>query len=194
MLRLRTPATRWPQPDFLPRPLRPPLLAWLWLVCGAVALGLAVDDWLALDEARGDVRRQAERWQAQVRPAAARSNVPSAATAGAVVAARSLARRFEHPWRSLFEATERRAADEVHWLRLEHDGERGDVRLEGSAPSRDAVLKTLDALAAAPGWSDVMLLRIESAGTPAAPAPGMRFELRARHGVDAVAGEREGSR
>lgn len=178
MFPLRPPATRWPKADFLPAPVRPPLLAWLGMGCAALVFALALDDWMALEAAREELRSRVDRWQAAQRvssaPAPARSSVP----AGAAAAAAAVVRRLDHPWRGLFEATEQRTAEPVRWLRLEHDAERGDVRLEGAAPSRDDVLKTLDALAAAPGWSDLMLLRIESAD--AAAGGSLRFELRAR--------------
>lgn len=174
---------RWPSPDFLPQPPRTPRLAWAGLVCGVLVSGLAVDEWLALDAARDELRRQTDRLQSAARPEKPPPSAP-AVRPEAARAAQALARRLDHPWRSLFESSERLAADEVRWLRLEHEAERGEVRLEASAPSRDAVLKTLDALAAAPRWSEVMLLRVEAAGG----APGLRFELRARHGVEAGAG------
>lgn len=165
----------------MPAPVRPPLLAWAWMGCAALALAFALDDWLALDAAREELRSRIDRWHAAQRapstPAPLRPTVP----AGAAAAAGAVVRQLDHPWRSLFEATEQRAAEPVRWLRLEHDAERGDVRIEGGAPSRDAVLKTLDALVAAPGWSDLMLLRIEPADAAAVPAgSSLRFELRAR--------------
>ncbi len=182
---LRPPATRWPRADFLPTPVRPPLLAWAWMGCAALALALALDDWLALDAAREELRSRVDRWQAAHRARSAPVPARSAVPAGAAAAAGGVVRQLAHPWRSLFEATEQRAAEPVRWLRLEHDAERGDVRLEGGAPSRDAVLKTLDALAAAPGWSDLMLLRIEPADAAAAPVgSSLRFELRARLAAD----------
>lgn len=180
MTRQRPPATRWPKADFLPAPVRPPLLAWAWAGCAALALAFALDDWMALDAAREELHARVDRWRAAQRIAPASAHVRSAVPAGAATAAGAVVRQLDHPWRSLFEATEQRAAEPLHWLRLEHDAERGDVRLEGAAPSRDAVLKTLDALAAAPGWSDLMLLRIESADPVAPAGGGLRFELRAR--------------
>lgn len=164
----------------MPAPDRPPLLAWLWMGCAALVLAFALDDWMALESAREDLRSRVDRWQATHRPSPASAPVRSTVPAGAAMAASAVVRRLDHPWRGLFEATEQRAAEPVRWLRLEHDAERGEVRLEGAVPSRDAVLKTLDALAEAPGWSDLLLLRIESADAAVAAAGnGLRFELRA---------------
>ncbi|WP_341893282.1 hypothetical protein [Variovorax sp. YR752] len=177
--------TRWPQPDFLPRPARPPLLAWAALLCMSGVLALAVDEWLVLEAARDEVRAQIER----VRPAderrALRAGSRAGATGaqparGAAEAAQALSRAIEHPWRTLFESSERHAAAGLRWLRLEHDAERGDVRLAGTAPDRRAVLKTLEALAADPGWDDVLLLRIEAPAAGESTGEGVRFELRAR--------------
>ncbi len=196
MFRWRQAGPSWPQPDFLPRRSRPPWLAWLWLGCGALALAVAADDWLAVDAQRDEVQRQAQRWAALPRPAA-----PAAATGGAATAALAAAaearsaqaaqaveRRLAHRWQALFEGGEGAAASGVRWLRMEHDAERAEVRLEAAAPSRDAILGTLDALAALPGWSDVMLVRVEAAGNSAGAAGGLRFELRARHGAAGGAG------
>jgi len=184
-------AHRWPLPEFLPRPVRPPLLAWAWLLCGALALAIAVDDALALQARRADLQAQLDRWQALARvktaPRAATAGTP-APTAAAATAAQTVARGLEHPWLALFESTERLAGPGVRWLRLTHDAERGEVRLEASAARRDALLRTLDGFAAEPAWSDVMLLRVEDAGVTAASAgAGLRFELRARFGPAAPA-------
>jgi hypothetical protein len=181
----RRSAIGWPQPDFLPRVDRPTPLAWLWLVCGALVLAMAADDWLALDAARSEVRQLTDELRPAPVPVAAR-NSAGPVPAGALEAARTLSRRLDHPWRAVLEAAEQRAADDVRWLRLEHDGERGDLRLEAIAPSRDAMRETLEALAAAPGWEDAMLLRAEET-VPPAPA-GLRFELRARPLLDPPSG------
>ncbi len=182
-------AAPWPRPDFLPRPVRPPALAWLCLLAGAVALAVALDDWLAVESQRGDLAREIERRQLAARPRNAARPPTAEASPTTVAAAAAIARRLEHPWRNVFEAAEQRPAAGVRWLRLEHDAERGDLRLEGSAPSRDAVLQTLDALAAAPGWREVLLLRIESGAAPGLPVQGLRFEVRAQHGGVATPSE-----
>lgn len=182
-------AAPWPRPDFLPRPVRPPALAWLCVLAGALGLAVALDDWLAVASQRGDLAREIERWQLAARPRSAARPPVAEASPAAVAAAAAITRRLEHPWKNVFESAEQRPAAGVRWLRLEHDAERGDLRLEGSAPSRDAVLQTLDALAAAPGWHDVLLLRVESGAAPGLPAQGLRFEVRAQHGGVATASE-----
>lgn len=175
------PAARgWPQPDFLPRPARPPWLAWAALLCASTVLALAVDEWVALDAAREQLQARIARLPE--RPAAEpRSGLP-ATSPGAAEAAQGLANALAHPWQQLFESSERHAASGVRWLRLDHDAERGSVRLDGVAPDRRAVLATLESLAADARWSDVLLLRIEAAAPDVAGERLVRFELRGRLG------------
>lgn len=188
-------ATRWPQPDFLPRPARPPWLAWAALLCMSAVLALAVDEWLVLETAREELRAQIERARPAGERRTPRASVAGTAPApGAAEAAQALSRALEHPWRTLFESSERHAAAGLRWLRLEHDAERGDVRLAGSAPDRRAVLKTLEALAGDPGWDDVLLLRIEAPPAGEGAGEGVRFELRARLGGAGPAAAIRGAR
>lgn len=177
-MRLAIPAgVRWPLPDFLPRPARPPWLAWAALACAALLCALVADEVLALQGEREAVARELERARAAARPA--RAEVPPApAPRETLLAAQGVARRLAHPWGELLGAVESAAAPGLRWVRLEHDAERGDMRLSALAPHRDAVLATLDRLAALPGWSEVSLQRLEQ--DPASPA--LRVELRARFG------------
>jgi hypothetical protein len=181
------PATRWPRPDFLARPARAPWLAWAWLVAGALALAVAAQDVVTVVEQRESVRRELDRWQA-VRPRAP-SPVPAAAprvAPQAVAAARAVADQLAHPWERWLMAVERHAAPGVQWLSLEHDVAGGSLRLTGSAPARDQVVRTLEALALQPGVDDLLLVRIETlaptagqAATGTGPA-AWRFELALR--------------
>lgn len=186
-------ATRWPQPDFLPRAQRPPPLAWAALLCASLALAFAVDDWVVLEAARADLRAQAERARPAEPRAGARPALGGPSTAGAAEEAQAIARGLAHPWRTLFESSERHAAVGVRWLRLEHDAERSDVRLAGVAPDRHDAVKTLEALAADPQWQDVLLLRIESARAGEA-GDAVLFELRARLAGIAAADAARGAR
>jgi hypothetical protein len=184
--------TAWPAPDFLPRTQRRPWLAWLLLAVGSLAFALACTEWWQTLRAVDEAQQRLARWQQELRPArAVATRVGTAApTANGAAAAQNLSRRLEHPWQTLFQATETEASPGVRWLRLEHDAERGAVRLEGVANDLAALLRCLDTLGAAAGWHDVLLLRVDAgaAGPSAAPGP-LHFELRARHGgADAVAG------
>lgn len=172
--------TGWPQPDFLPRPARPPWLAWAALLCASAVLALAVDEWIALDAARQQLHARIDRLPERS-PAEPRARQAMAAP-GAAEAAQGLAKALAHPWQQLFESSERHAAVGVRWLRLEHDADRGSVRLDGVAPDRRAVLGTLESLAADARWSDVLLLRIEAAAPDDAGRRQVRFELRGRLG------------
>lgn len=174
-------AAGWPQPDFLPRPARPPWLAWAALLCASAVLALAIDEWIALDAAREQLQARIARLPE--RPVAETRSGPTSTPPGAAEAAQGLAKALAHPWQHLFESSERHAASGVRWLRLDHDAERGNVRLDGVAPDRRAVLSTLESLAADARWSDVLLLRIEAAAAEDAPGERMvRFELRGRIG------------
>ncbi|MDE2081234.1 MAG: hypothetical protein KGI90_07770 [Burkholderiales bacterium] len=179
----RASRARWPRADFLPRPKRSPLLAWVWLLFSVSVLAVAFDDWTAVEAARDELRGRAAAVRLATRPDAAPAST-APAPLGAAVAARRVVQGLDHPWHTLFEGPERYAPRAVRWLRLEHDAERGEVRLEGEAPDRDTALETADSLARAPRWSDVTLLRIEAAGA-AAPGAGVRFELRAHQGDEA---------
>lgn len=184
----------WPAPDFLPRTQRRPWLAWSLLAVGSLALALAGTEWWQTLRAVDEAQQRLARWQQELRPARAVATRVGTAppTADGAAAAQNLSRRLHHPWQTLFQATETEASPGVRWLRLEHDAERGAVRLEGVANDLQALLRRLDTLSAAAGWHDVLLLRVDAgaAGPSAAPGP-LRFELRARHGgVDAFAGAR----
>lgn len=184
----------WPAPDFLPRPRRTPWLAWLLLGAGSMAFGLAGWDWWVTTQAAEQAQQRLMRWQQELRPvrAVATRVSASAQTEGAATAAQALARRLEHPWQTLFLATESEVSTGVRWLRLEHDAERGAVRMEGEANDLAAVVRCLDMLGAATAWREVSLVRVDAgpvaSGGPAGP---LRFELRARHGgVDETPGAR----
>jgi Fimbrial assembly protein (PilN) len=187
------PAARWPRPDFIARPPRAPLLAWLLLVVGALAAAVALDDWLALTQRREDTTRELDRLQALRPPAANRPPVRAAAPASpaAAAAAHEVTRQLQHPWRDVLQAIERQAAPGVQWLRMEHDTARGDLRLTGVADQRDDVTATLESLARVPLLRDLMLIRIEAPEPPASasappaaqPASGgamLRFEISLR--------------
>jgi len=172
----------WPAPDFLPRARRTPWLAWLLLVVGALALATAGMDRWETRQAVEQAQQRLARWQQTLRPVrAVAARVDSAPLAeGAATAALAVVRRLDHPWLTLFRATETEASPGVRWLRLEHDAERGAVRMEGVADDLAALLRCLDTLSSAAGWHQVSLLRLD-AGAGGPPGP-LRFELSARHG------------
>ena len=188
----RRPVSAWPAPDFLPRPRRTPWLAWLLLVVGLLAFVFAGTEWWQTRRAVEEAQQRLARWQQELRPArAVVTQVGTAApTEGGAAAAQALSRRLEHPWQTLFQATETEASPGVRWLRLEHEAESGAVRLEGVANDLAALLLSLDGLSRATGWHDVSLLRVDAgAAGPNLPPGPLRFELRARHaGANAMVG------
>jgi hypothetical protein len=190
----RRPSDPWPAPDFLPRARRTPRLAWLLLVVGSLVFVFASIEWWQTRRAVEEAQQRLARWQQELGPARAVAPRVSAApqAEGGATAAQALARRLEHPWQTLFQATESDASPGVRWLRLEHDAERGAVRMEGVAADLPALLRCLDKLSRAAGWQDVSLVRVDAGAVGAASAAGpLRFELLARHGgADGVTGGR----
>lgn len=181
----RRPSALWPAPDFLPRPRRTPWLAWALLVAGSLAFGLAGFDWWTTKQAAAQSQQRLARWQQELRPvrAVATRASASAQTEAGATAAQALSRRLDHPWQTLFQATETEAAPGVRWLRLEHDAERGTVRMEGVANDLAAVIRGLDVLSAAAAWHEVSLMRVDAGAVVSGGLAGpLRFELRARHG------------
>jgi hypothetical protein len=196
-------AAAWPRPDFLARrPPGPPALAWGLLALGAVACALAVADALVMQQALSDGQRDLARWQhagarqialpgrSARHPAGAPGQAAGAAEARRAAAAWQLQQRLAHPWPLVFAGVEGAAPRGVQWLVMEHDAERTDLRLEGSAANVQAVLQAVDALATRDVWRDVSLRYIgeaRSGGAPAAQAqgsaaaqPALRFELTAQ--------------
>ena len=181
----RRASAAWPAPDFLPLRQRRPWLAWVLLGAGVLALATAGMEWWATRQAVEQAQERLARWQQALRPVrAAATRVDTAPPAeGAATAAQALTRRLDHPWLTLFRATETEASPGVRWLRLEHDAERGAVRMEGVAADLAALLRCLDTLSRAAGWREVSLLRVDAGAAGAGSPPGpLRFELSARHG------------
>ena len=186
----RRPVTVWPAPDFLPRPQRTPWLAWVLLSAGVLAFATAGMDWWETRQAVEQAQQRLARWQQALRPvrAVAARAVAAPQTEGAAAAAQALMRRLDHPWLTLFRATETEASPGVRWLRLEHDAERGAVRMEGMAADLAALLRCLDTLSSAAGWHEASLLRVDAgAAGPSGPPGSLRFELSARHGAAGAA-------
>ena len=92
--RVRRPRGGWPAPDFLPRAVRPPWLAWVLLLTGAGVLALALADAATQAQRLDEARQRLTRWQKQAQPPIARvvAAAPDAAgvrAAGEVVRART---------------------------------------------------------------------------------------------------------
>lgn len=177
MPRLFRATARWPLPDFVVHPTRPPALAWAALLCAGVVFAFVADEGMDLMARRGEVAAERTRLELLAPPALRVTDTVMKTTPAAVREADAIARRLRHPWQAGFEATERSVASGVRWLRLAADAERGEWRLGGEAQDREAIRATLDTLAGATSLHEVMLVRVELAP---APAVGLRFELQAR--------------
>ena len=186
--------TRWPQPDFLSRGTHPPALAWLLAGTGALVLALSLVDAWAL---RADIAEQSARLsKASQRNAAAKPPRNAGHTTSSDTTDRDGPRsaalvmdRLVHPWGELLATLEASTPAGVQWLRLDHDSERPEVRLEGQAPDVASVLQAVEELSARAGWSEVVLTRLQAAETrEAAARSGLRFEIAARLAAPRVQG------
>lgn len=135
-----------PAPDFLATEgPRRPRAGWALAAAGAVVLALA---WA----------------ESGPRPAASVAEAPAAPDHPAL----------QHPWGRVLVAGEQASARGLHWLELQHDAARPEIRLRGQAPDIALALGATDRLAAAPGVRAAALVRTE-----AGPS-GLDFELQAR--------------
>lgn len=195
--------TRWPRPDFLARRSRPPALAWLWAVTGALVLAATAAD--ALAERRAVELQAARLAQATQRAtrvsrpaaspaaAAAAASVDTKADADAIRAARRLVDRLNHPWDQILSNLEAEAPAGLQWLVFDHDSDSPELRLEGAAPDVATALRLVDMLAARPGWSEVALSRLQAPDPrdSVALGPLWRFELHAVIDAQRVAAARQ---
>lgn len=178
--------TRWPQPDFLSRAPRPPVLAWVWAATGAMVLiATAADGWAERRELERQTARLAQATQRATRiaePAAApAAPVDTKADAEAIRAARRVVDRLNHPWDQILANLEAEAPPGLQWLVFDHDSDSPDVRLEGAVPDVPTALRLVDMLSARPGWTEVALSRLQAPDPrdDAAGVPLWRFELHA---------------
>lgn len=180
--RPRPPATAaWPQPDFAPRRPRAGAVAWGLAAAGALVLGTAGVDALALHDATVAAQEDLARWERAARQqrrtalparpatALAKTEEPARRRAWQVAAA------LGHPWPALFAATDAPAEAGLQWQRLQHDAASGELLIEGRAPQPLAALPLVERLTWQAGWQDVVLVRLERRDGDAA-----RFEIHAK--------------
>jgi hypothetical protein len=178
---------RWPRPEFLAMPARPPALAWFWAATGALVLGVMVADAVGLQRQIDEQGlRLSAVTQRTARSTPLRSVVPVAVTsaadsAQAVRAAQQVAHDLAHPWGAILASVESETPAGLQWLLLDHAVDSPDLRLEGLAPDVASVMGLVDALSARVGWSNVVASRLQApdAREPAASGPRWRFELSA---------------
>ncbi len=162
---------------------------------------------MQLQTRQQDALRRLDRWQAAALPRPGVAKAPLRSASGAAQAAqvsRQWRSAAQHPWPWLFGGIESAGdqigygvgngvgnttgnAGSVRWLALEHERERGDVRLEGVAGSAGLALKLVDALAGQTGWSNVVLLRLAEPERSEAGMAGVRFEISGRFGSSVAA-------
>jgi|GEM_PF-681940 len=190
---LARPAQAWaqaPRPDFIAQGRARSPLAWPLAATGALVLAAA---------AWGAWESRADMLQAQSRLASLQHQqrgLPAAKVAAVAVASpgrtdpleqerqRSLAevqRLLAQPWGHLLANVEQAgltgAPGAIHWLGLDLNTGRMELRLEGLASDKAVALQLVDRLSAAPGWSEVVLGRFQNGSEGMS---GQRFELVAK--------------
>ena len=183
-------AARLPRPDFLGQRIRRSLLAWPLAATGALVLATA--GWSAfgsheqLEDAQLRVEslaRMKTQGHAAARPVAAARPMSAIKPADLdrLRAASEVQALLQQAWEPLLANVEEAGASvpggQLSWLSLDYSAGRNDLRLEGLTQDKLAALQLVDRLAAAPGWSKVILSRFQ---TGEQGLPGQRFELSAR--------------
>jgi len=182
---------RWPQPDLSRTPgdgsawaRVAVVLAWLAFGC---ALAFFIPSRDALDRAQLDfdgAQTGLQSARTAYRAASAPAQTGRSAGADTLAALRAQARKvhagLHQAWGGVLLPIESVANRDVRWLELDFaaDGER--VRLAGQASDTDAALEAVRALSMQPGWSQVVLSKIQE-GLGRDPALNLRFELTAAY-------------
>ena len=180
---------RWPQPDLLHRPGDRGAVARVAVVLAWLAFGCALAFFIpsrdALDRAQLDfdgaqVGLQSARtaYRAASAPAQTGRGAGADTLATLRVQARKVQAGLHQAWGGVLLPIESVAKKDVRWLELDFaaDGER--VRLAGQAGDTEAALEAVRALSTQPGWSQVVLSKIQE-GVGRDAALNLRFELTA---------------
>jgi hypothetical protein len=175
--------------DFVARPRSAPWPAWLLLGCGLLMAAVSGIDVLAAHDRLASGRERLEKLQLaserlRTTASAAASAASTGANAGASPAVQAAAREaawsvaesLRHPWPRIFEAVEAATPAGVRWLGMQHEANRPELRLEGSAPNAASALMLVDALAVDPAMGLVVLTRLDRANE----AARVRFEISAQ--------------
>lgn len=172
---LQAPAgTAWPAPDFW-RPIHTPQLGLKAFVASALlALGLAgYQGW-----------HSHTAWQLALNadtapPPLVRTPARAAPPPRAELEVQAL---LDHPWEAHLSQLEQAAPPDsgLHWLALDYQATRQELRLKGLAPDHAAALQLAARLSGAAGWHQVQLLRFHKAEPGQS---GVGFELSARLGA-----------
>lgn len=175
---LRRSASALPRPDFVARPPSHRRLAVLVGLAALAVLAGTLLDGLDLRRQIDTARAEQSRWEAQrirLLAESARREPPALPDEWRRKAWR-VGDALHFPWGGVLAALEARSRPGLRWIALELDRERGSFRLEGIAADPAAALATADAIAAAPGFGDVVMARLAALdGTT-----GQRFEVSGR--------------
>lgn len=186
--------TRWPQPDFLAGPPRPPTLAWLWAATGLAVLALTLQDGLALQAELDEQGALLSQVSAQAARRPPRGSAPAnvaLAELEAAKAARALAQRLAYPWGEVLGSVEAATPPGVKWLSLEHTLDQADLRMAGQAADVASALRLVERLSAQPQWVGVVMTRLQLPEVGEGhDGTALRFELAARARAATPAGLR----
>lgn len=195
----------WPRPDFLAPRRRVPLLAWLWAVTGASVLAVSVTEAVLMQQTvdrQGVQLAKATQRLARATPARATpllvnrtSSAPQGEAEGIRAAQRVLA-QLDHPWGQILATVEAETPAGLQWLLLDHASDSPDLRFEGQAPDVSTALQLVDALSMRPGWTGVVLTRLQAPDPrdANAAAANWRFEITAVVDVQRVSVPPPGAR
>ena len=141
--------------DFVVPPRRS---LWLGLLLLAVALGIAADLVLRLQNARDELNRieATQNLLSADRPPAKR--IPVERLEEQVKAAETAVRQLTLPWATLIETLEDSAAKDVAVLQVQPEAQQRLLRITAEARTHGAMLQYLRNLATASAFSDVHLL------------------------------------
>jgi hypothetical protein len=166
----RLKAARFPTPEFIAVRPRTPRLLWVLLLAAiAAALVATIDATGAWNDRHAAADRLAQLKRSQ------RDTAGPAAPSVPTSAQRAMHKRLAMPWRSVFVAAESASVDGVQWLALQCGSERNELRLQGLLTGTQDPSAVVGALAAQPGWKDVVLNRLQPD-----PQGGVRFDISAR--------------
>lgn len=156
--------TSWPQPDFMPAPVRPGMLMWAWLLVAAGLVLAAGWRWQELQDQRAVLAEQAALLSRMAQPEQAAAPNSAELQRRAWALAAQLAPSKGEDWASRWLAVEQALPAGLQLQALEMEG--AAMRLEGLAPRAELVMLLVDRLATQAasqqgGASEVVLTRLQ---------------------------------